>query len=112
MYLSTNANSYLKPSLFVRENIYILKTFNETQKEGLKKEEKKYTEFFDLTVDDKNAKGNKLYLNDDRLLVSDKTRGVLYEFSLDKKSLDKNQSNEIKKSTLVALSEEKKYFYG
>ena len=83
----------------------------DTENKILKKEEKKYTEFFDLTVDDKNAKGNKLYLNDDRLLVSDKTRGVLYEFSLDKKSLDKNQSNEIKKSTLVALSEEKKYFY-
>ena len=75
------------------------------------KKKKKYTEFFDLTVDDKNAKGDKIYLSNDRLLVSDKTRGVLYELSLDKKSLDKDQSNEVKKSTLIALSEEKKYFY-
>ncbi|EKE14858.1 MAG: hypothetical protein ACD_12C00265G0001, partial [uncultured bacterium] len=87
------------------------KMIADSENKILKKEEKQYTEFFDLTVDDKNAKGNKLYLNDDRLLVSDKTRGILYELSLDKKSLDKDQSSEIKNSSLIALFEEKKYFY-
>ncbi|MEK7109742.1 MAG: hypothetical protein AAB876_00815 [Patescibacteria group bacterium] len=87
------------------------KMITDSENKILKKEEKKYTEFFDLTVDDKNAKGEKIYLNDSRLLVSDKTRGVLYELSLDKKSLDKDQSNEIKKSALISLFEEKKYFY-
>ena len=77
----------------------------------LKKEEKKYTEFFDLAVDDKNAKGDQLYLFDDHLVVSDKNQGVLYDLSLEKKSLDKDQSSEIKKSSLIALFEEKKYFY-
>jgi len=77
----------------------------------LKKEEKKYTEFFDLTVDDKNAKGDKIYLEGDNLLISDKGRGILYTLSLEKKSLDKDQSAEIKKSSNIALFEEKKYFY-
>ena len=77
----------------------------------LKKEEKKYSEFFDLTVDDKNAKGDKFYLEGDNLLISDKGRGILYTLSLEKKSLDKDQSAEIKKSSNIALFEEKKYFY-
>ena len=87
------------------------KMISDSENKILKKEEKKYTEFFDLTVDDKNAKGDKLYLNDDRLLVSDKSRGILYELSLEKKSLDKDQSAEIKKSSNITLFEEKKYFY-
>ena len=77
----------------------------------LKKEEKKYSEFFDLTVDNENAKGDKLYLNKNELLILDKDNGVLFNLSLDKKSLDKDQSAEIKKSFLIALFEEKKYFY-
>lgn len=87
------------------------KMISDSENKILKKDEKKYTEFFDLTVDDKNAKGDKLYLSDGRLLVSDLTRGVLYELSLDKKSLDKDQSTEVKKSSLIAIFEEKKYFY-
>jgi hypothetical protein len=87
------------------------KIISDSENKILKKEEKKYTEFFDLTVDDKNAKGDKIYLDNDNLLISDKSRGVLYELSLTKKSLDRNQSPEIKKSSSIALFEDKKYFY-
>lgn len=83
----------------------------DTENKILKKEEKKYSEFFDLTVDDKNAKGDKFYLFDGRLLVSDKNRGVLYELSLEKKSLDKDQFSAVKRSSLVALFGDKKYFF-
>jgi len=93
------------------ESSGVAKMISDSENKILKKEEKKYTEFFDLTVDDKNAEGDKLYLNDGRLLVSDKARGILYELSLEKKSLDKDQSSEVKKSVLIALFEEKKYFY-
>lgn len=82
-----------------------------TENKILKKEEKKYTEFFDLTVDDKNAKGDIFYLNDENLLIGDKDRGILYTISLEKKSLDKDQSSEIKRSSKIALFEAKKYFY-
>lgn len=87
------------------------KQISDTENKILKKEEKKYTEFFDLTVDDKNAKGDKFYLNGENLLINNKDRGILYEISLEKKSLDKEESTEIKKSSLIALFEEKKYFY-
>lgn len=108
----TEANK-LKKELGVKsyELSGLEKMIIDTENKILKKEEKKYTEFFDLTVDDKNAKGDKIYLMNDRLLVSDKGRGTLYELSLDKKSLDKDQSSEIKKSLLIAMFEEKKYFY-
>lgn len=87
------------------------KLITDTENKILKKEEKKYNEFFDLTIDDKNAKGDKFYLFNDSLLVSDKNRGILYELSLEKKSLDKDQFNGVKNSSLIALFEEKKYFY-
>ncbi len=83
----------------------------DTENKILKKEEKKYNEFFDLTIDNKNAKGDKLYLFNDQLLILDKSNGVLFNFSLNNKSLDKDQLNEIKNSSLISLFEEKKYFY-
>jgi len=78
-----------------------------------KKEEAKATEFFDLTVDDKNARGDRLYLDDGRQIVSiiDRKRGVLYRLSLEKKSLEKEQKNELKEVNLIASYEDNKYFY-
>lgn len=87
------------------------KMIEETENKIFKKEEKKYDEFFDLAVDDKNVIGDKLYLVDDRLIVSDKKRGVLYTLYLEKKSLDKNQFNELKSAFLIAGYKEEKFFY-
>ena len=108
----TEANK-LKKELGVKsyELSGLEKMINDSENKILKKEEKKYSEFFDLTVDDKDAKGDKLYLNGESLLISDKNKGVLYELSLEKKSLDKDRSSEAKKSTFIALFEEKKYFF-
>src|SRR3989339_126464 len=89
----------------------IEKLISDKENKILKKEEKKYSEFFDLTIDNKNAKGDKLYLFNDRLLVLDKNNGVLFDFSLNNKSLDKDQAEELKKSVFIALFEEKKYFF-
>lgn len=77
----------------------------------LKKEEKQFSEVFDLTVDDKSAVGDKLYLTGDNLLIQDKSRGVLYSFSLEKKSLDKVQFNAVKRSNIIASTADKQYFY-
>jgi hypothetical protein len=87
------------------------KMITDSENKIIKKEEKNFTEFFDLTIDDKNAKGDKLYLNDNELLISDRERGVLYELSLDKKSLDKDQFNAVKRSSFIALYDDKKYFF-
>ncbi len=87
------------------------KMITDSENKILKKEEKKYSEFFDLTIDDKNAKGDKFYLNKDELLILDKDNGILFNLSLDKKSLDKDQFNTIKRSNLIASYENKKYFF-
>ena len=91
--------------------IEIEKLINDTENKILKKEEKGYQEFFDLTVDNKNAIGGKLYLFNDILLILDKSNGELFNFSLNNKSLKKDQSSDIKKSSLIALFEDKKYFF-
>jgi hypothetical protein len=87
------------------------KLISDKENKILKKEEKQYTEMFDLTVDDKGAKGTKLSLSGDSLLIQDIDRGVLYSLSLEKKSLDKDQFNAVKKSDIIASFEDKKYFY-
>jgi len=77
----------------------------------LKKEEVKYSEFFDLAVDDKKAQGTKLYLEGNSLLILDKNNGVLFNLSLEKKSLNKEQKSDLKNANLIASYEDKKYFY-
>lgn len=91
--------------------IEIEKIISDMENKILKKEEKSYQEFFDLTVDNKDAKGNKFYLFSDTLLILDKNNGVLFNFSLNNKSLDKNKSGELKKASLIALFEDKEYFF-
>jgi len=67
-----------------------------------KKEEKKYEEFFDLAVDNKEAKGIKAYLDDDNLSILDTAQGIIYTLSITKKSLGKEQFQEIKNAKEIA----------
>lgn len=76
-----------------------------------KKEEVQSSEFFDLAVDNETARGDKLYLDSENLLIQDKSGGSLYTLSLDKKSLSKNSSGDLKKATIIALYEDRKYFF-
>lgn len=66
-----------------------------------KKEEKKYDEFYDLTIDNKDAKGTHLSLDSNNLSVLDNVQGIIYTLSLDKKSLDKIQSATIKQAQII-----------
>ncbi|MBI4226133.1 hypothetical protein HY612_03400 [Candidatus Roizmanbacteria bacterium] len=76
----------------------------------VKKEDKNYEEFFDLTVDSKDASGSKLYLEKDNLTILDK-RGLIYILSLTKKSLDKRNTSEAKRSGIVSSYQEEILFY-
>ncbi len=76
-----------------------------------KKEEKSYAEFFDLTVDDKNARGDKIFLDGDDALILDKKRGVVYVLSLSQKSLDSRTASGIKQATLVGKNNDLIYVY-
>ncbi|MCX7881095.1 MAG: hypothetical protein N2482_01105 [Patescibacteria group bacterium] len=82
------------------------KMIREKENLVLRKEEKNYEEFFDLKIDNKNAKGNSFYLNEDRLIIVDNERGVIFNLSLTKKSLDKVSFKEIKKTKRVAAYED------
>lgn len=77
----------------------------------VKKENKSYDEFFDLQVDSKQAKGVKLYLDGDSLLILDNVQGTIYSLSLPKKSLTKQGFPEIKNAQLVTGSQGTELFY-
>lgn len=69
-----------------------------------KKEEKKFQEFFDLSVDTQGAKGTRLYLDGDEVAVLDKGRAI-YIISISKKSLRKESKKEVGKADLVGLDQ-------
>ena len=67
-----------------------------------KKEEKNYEEFYDLTVDNKQATGNAFYLDNDTVAILDQKQGFMYALSLTKKSLTKKFFSEIKLASTIA----------
>lgn len=79
------------------------------KKKILKADERSYVEFFDLSVEDKGAKGTAVYLLEDTLYILNPD-GLIYEVSLSKKSINKHQDAKIKKAKSVAASEETIYF--
>lgn len=89
----------------------IEKIVSDGENKILKKEEKNYSEFFDLAIDNQKAKGDRLYLDGSDLFILDKANSTLYDLNLDKKSLDKNQVQELKDADLIASYSGKKYFY-
>ncbi|OGK10708.1 hypothetical protein A2767_04485 [Candidatus Roizmanbacteria bacterium RIFCSPHIGHO2_01_FULL_35_10] len=82
-----------------------------TESKIVKKEDKNYEEFYDLTLDSKGAKGDKLYLEKENLSIIDRGKGTVYILSLSKKSLDKNNSSEIKKASGIAAYQDYVLFY-
>jgi len=81
------------------------------ENEIMKKEIKNYKEFYDLTVDRKEAKGDKFFLQNELLFVLDKNGGIIYSLSLEKKSLKKYSHQKVKKASLIASYNEKIYFF-
>lgn len=82
----------------------LVKMIEDRERNIFKKEKKEYEEFFDLSIESKDASGQKLYLNEDNLTVLDPGRN-LYLLSISKKSIDKKNFKEIKNSTLVGVGE-------
>lgn len=82
----------------------------EKENKIIKKEEKNFIEFYDLTVDQKEAKGSQFYLADSNLLILDKDQGLIYQLSLTKKSLNKFSDEKIKKAKLIGGYDNKVFF--
>lgn len=74
------------------------------------KENKKADEFFDLTIDNKNAAGSRMVLDGDQLAILDSKNGLIYTLSIEKKSLDKYTVSEVK-SANIAVEYEKNIFF-
>ncbi len=85
-----------------KEIIAIDKSIKNAESRIVKKEDKNFEEFFDLTIESKGAKGNKFYLEGENLSIINNDKSTLYSLSLTKKSLDKKSANQIKKASLVA----------
>jgi len=77
----------------------------------VKKEEKKYEEFFDLAIYNKEASGTKFYLSDDSLVILDSKKNTIYLLSLSKKSIDKKTFSEIKLANLIAYYQNEYFFF-
>lgn len=81
------------------------------EKEIIKKEEKKYEEFYDLALITKEGQGIKLYLDKETAAILNSETGEIYTLSLTKKSTLTVKNTEIKKATLVALYNDQIFFY-
>ncbi len=109
---ATSEVEQLRKEVGVRkETEELVKLIKKTENEIFKREEKKAEEFFDLAVDYKQAKGDKLYLDDSLIAILDSGGGNIYTLSLLKKSLDKRNFNEIKRGELLASYQNEIFFY-
>lgn len=84
------------------ETLELLNLIKEKENEIMKKEQKESSEFFDLAVDNKQAKGSKMYLNKDTLAILDDKQGIIYSLSMSKKSYSKSKHSEIKQAKYIA----------
>lgn len=87
------------------------KMIETTENKILKKDSLKFIEFYDLTVDDKDASGSKIYLDEENSYILDNKRGAAYQFSLEKKSFKKTIAQEIKSAELIAGFGDEIFFY-
>jgi hypothetical protein len=89
----------------------IEKIIVEKENQIIKKETKNYQEFYDLSLDRKEASGDKFFLENDFLFILDKKGGVIFKLSLEKKSLDKFTNEKIKKAAMISSYGGKIYFF-
>lgn len=77
----------------------------------VQKEEKEPAEFYDLALEDKNAKGDRMFLSGDKIAILDTTAKTIYNFDAAKKSLEKSRNDAVAKATLVGVFRGALYFY-
>lgn len=82
-----------------------------TEKKIVKKEEKKYQEFFDLNLIKKEAKGEEMYLENDTTTVLNSSDGEIYTISLSKKSTATTKDKKIKGASQVASYNGELFFF-
>jgi len=81
------------------------------EKKIMKKEEKKYDEFYDLVLIEKDAHGDIVSFDSDTLAVLDKNKGAVYMISFSKKSTHTIKKSEIRGSSLMYFHNKILYLY-
>lgn len=89
----------------------IQKQIEETESKIVKREDKESVEFYDLALEEKNAKGDALYLDGDSVAILDRGNETIYLLTLDKKSITKYVAPEVAQASLVALYDGKVFFF-
>ncbi len=87
------------------------KMIGDEENKILKVQEKPVDEFFDLTVDNPQAKGIRLYLDGDSAIILDNGQKTVYILSLTKKSLNKYSFGELQNATMIASDQSNPLFY-
>lgn len=80
------------------------------EREILKKEERKYEEFYDLAIENKEATGERSYLSGNILLILDNKNGRIYQLNLEKKSIESYGDKKIKEAKLVVYNAGKIFY--
>ncbi len=89
----------------------IKKQIEDTESKIVKREEKGFQEFYDLAIEEKNAKGDALYLEGDAVAILDRANETVYLLTLDKKSITKYVAPEIAQASLVSLYDGNVFFF-
>lgn len=87
------------------------KLISTKEKEIIKQEEKKYEEFYDLTLITEEGQGIKMYLDKEAVTILNSDIGEIYTLSLTKKSTRTVRGKEIKKAGLIATYNNEMFFY-
>ncbi len=74
------------------------------------KQDKKFDDFFDLSLIDKSATASHMYLDEEDLVLLNSTKGEVYTISATKKSNEVIKKNEIKGAQLVGSYEGTSFF--
>ena len=89
----------------------IQKKIDETKATIVKKEDKNSREFYDLTLDNKSAKGDKWSLEGEFAAILDSINKKVYVLSLEKKSLQKYTSPDLTGANLISIYDDVIYFF-
>ncbi len=89
----------------------INKLITEKENSVVKKEAKHSDEFYDLSVDTKDAKSSYMYTNNEITALLDKHKKTVYILSLANRSLEKRVADEFQDASLVAYYEKEVYLF-
>lgn len=90
---------------YEKEVVELEQKVNEGSNKIVNKQDKKFEDFYDLSLIDKSATANHLYLDEENLVLLNSSKGEIYTVSATKKSNDVIKKNEIKGAQLVGSYE-------